>query len=243
MKDIFIIMIDGVIEEVLVNDPGIKTFIIEKDSNTVPNHPVEFIGDTYEVYPADETFCHPQKHKALKQALIDGGRRSADQFDNPLYRPVFETRIVAADVLTCAPHSVQKVVSLMSDNELEMFVDACARSWGKGFECGLMHEWQVVGEAAFEGAEFDFPAYWKITEGCIEEEEASELVSHPHIADVKNSDLPYAFRLCGKEGDVLYSGRAAYVQGDGVYAPLDKFGTSRGCTKIEYNHMGRWREL
>lgn len=78
--NVFIITRDGLISEVLVNDPNITVDVIDSSFHDEPRFPLEWEGATWEVDPADPVVADPQRCRELMEALIKQGRRDRREF-------------------------------------------------------------------------------------------------------------------------------------------------------------------
>ena len=61
-----------------------------------------------------------------------------------IYTEIFETTFVFQDIYNESNDEFKKFVDSLSDTELAEFIDENHHSWGKGFEAGIMSNWDVV---------------------------------------------------------------------------------------------------
>ena len=65
---------------------------------------------------------------------------------------VFETRFVFADIYDILSEDQQEAIDKLGDSEMEQFIETNIRSWRKGFEAGIMYDWEATAEICFEEA-------------------------------------------------------------------------------------------
>ena len=63
-----------------------------------------------------------------------------------LYTEVWSTTFVFQDIYNEGDKEFKNYVDSLTDNELEEFINENHHSWGKGFEAGIMSNWDVVAQ-------------------------------------------------------------------------------------------------
>jgi len=66
--------------------------------------------------------------------------------DELLYTEVWSTTFVFQDIYRESNDEFKKYVDSLTDNELEEFIKENHHSWSKGFDAGIMTNWEVVAQ-------------------------------------------------------------------------------------------------
>ncbi len=61
-----------------------------------------------------------------------------------IYTEIFETTFVFQDIYNESSDEFKKYIDSLSDTDLGEFINENHHSWGKGFEAGIMSNWDVV---------------------------------------------------------------------------------------------------
>ena len=61
-----------------------------------------------------------------------------------IYTEIFETTFVFQDIYNESNGDFKKFVDSLTDCELEEFINENHHSWSKGFEAGIMSNWDTV---------------------------------------------------------------------------------------------------
>ncbi len=64
--------------------------------------------------------------------------------DKLIYTEIFETTFVFQDIYNESNDDFKKYVDSLSDTDLGEFINENHHSWGKGFEAGIMSNWDAV---------------------------------------------------------------------------------------------------
>ena len=67
-----------------------------------------------------------------------------------IYTEIFETTFVFQDIYNESSDDFKKFVDSLSDTELAEFIDENLHCWRKGFEAGIMSNWDVVARTVAE---------------------------------------------------------------------------------------------
>lgn len=109
-----------------------------------------------------------------------------------LNQTVFETKFVVEDILRSRrSDELQEKIFNLSDEELEKFINDNIHSWSKGFECGIMDNWHIVGNTCFD--ESDFTILDEI------EDEAREFIEQ-HLGEIEGLYRDDYYRWGGHNG-------------------------------------------
>jgi len=63
-----------------------------------------------------------------------------------IYTEIWETTFVFQDIYYESNEEFKKHVDSLTDTELEEFINENHHSWGKGFQAGIMSNWDVVAQ-------------------------------------------------------------------------------------------------
>ena len=67
---------------------------------------------------------------------------------------VWSTRFVVVDVLLSATGKDKEFIEKMTEQELREFINENLHSWKKGFEWGIMEDWDVVASTCISNSDF-----------------------------------------------------------------------------------------
>ena len=70
--------------------------------------------------------------------------------DKLIYTEIFETTFVFQDIYNESNDDFKKFVDSLSDTELAEFIDENLHCWKKGFEAGIMSNWDAVARTVAE---------------------------------------------------------------------------------------------
>jgi len=67
-----------------------------------------------------------------------------------IYTEIFETTFVFQDIYNESNDDFKKFVDSLTDSELAEFIDEHLHCWRKGFEAGIMSNWDIVARTVAE---------------------------------------------------------------------------------------------
>ncbi len=67
-----------------------------------------------------------------------------------IYTEIFETTFVFQDIYNESSDEFKKFIDSLTDSELAEFIDENLHCWKKGFEAGIMSNWDVVARTVAE---------------------------------------------------------------------------------------------
>ena len=74
--------------------------------------------------------------------------------DKLLFTEVWSTTFVFQDIYNESNDDFKNYVDSLTDKELEEFINENHHSWGKGFEAGIMSNWDVVAQTVASNTNF-----------------------------------------------------------------------------------------